>query len=61
VIIIPDISMCDNDKCEKSLDCLRFLAEPSKYQSYICGIESICNKENGFEYFLEVKRLSKVV
>ena len=51
--------MCDNDKCEKSLDCLRFLAEPSKYQSYICGIESICNKENGFEYFLEVKMLKR--
>lgn len=53
--------MCENDKCEKSLYCLRFLSEPSKYQSYICEIESICNKENDYEYFMEVKRLKRVV
>ena len=58
---MPDISMCENDKCEKSLYCLRFLSEPSKYQSYICEIESICNKENDYEYFMEVKRLKRVV
>jgi len=47
--------MCNCEKCERSQDCLRFLAEPDKYQSYICGIEEICNKNNGYDYFLEVK------
>ena len=52
---MPDFSMCNCEKCERSQDCLRFLAEPDKYQSYICGIEEICNKNNGYDYFLEVK------
>ena len=57
---MPDISMCNYEKCKKSQDCLRFLARPDKYQSYIDG-ENICNKDNDYEYFLEVKRLKNVI
>jgi len=53
---LPDFSMCKNYKCEKSQDCLRFLSEASSYQSYMCGKDE-CKKENGYEYFIEVKRL----
>ena len=58
---MPDFSMCDYENCEKSQDCLRFLAEPDRYQSYVHEMESVCNEGNGFEYFMEVKRLKKVI
>lgn len=31
---MPDISMCKNIECLKRLDCYRFMATPSCYQSY---------------------------
>jgi len=61
VIIISDIDMCGNDKCEKAQYCLRFLAKSSKNQSYLYEIEEMCNEDNEYEYFMEVKRLGKVV
>lgn len=31
---MPDISMCENDKCEKRKNCYRFRAKPSSWQTY---------------------------
>jgi len=61
VIVISDIDMCGNDKCDKAQDCLRFLAKPNKNQSYLYGIEEMCNENNEYDYFIEVKRLKNVV
>jgi len=32
---MPEISMCKNDKCSLKLKCYRYVAVPSKYQSYM--------------------------
>ncbi len=32
--IMPDISMCRNEECEKNKRCYRFTAPPSTWQSY---------------------------
>lgn len=31
---MPDFSMCQNKKCPKRKQCLRFTAKPSRYQWY---------------------------
>jgi len=31
---MPDIAMCQNEKCSRRKDCYRHTANPSKYQSY---------------------------
>jgi len=61
VRIISDIEMCKNDNCKKAQNCLRFLAKPDKFQNYIYSIEEICNENNEYDYFIEVKRLGRVV
>ena len=50
-------TMCVNKKCDKARECLRFVNENNKcdYQSYSNFDE--CNKESGYECFVEVKRL----
>lgn len=53
--ILPDISMCQYEKCEKTRECFRFMTTPSSYQSYIQGMEKICNEKNDYQYFLEIK------
>ena len=58
---MSDIDMCGNDNCKKSQNCLRFLAKSSKNQSYLYDIEEMCNENNNYEYFLEVKRLNKAI
>ena len=58
---MSDIDMCGNDNCKKAQNCLRFLAKSSKNQSYLYGIEEMCNEDNNYEYFLEVKRLNKAI
>ncbi len=49
---MPDITMCDNNQCLFRVKCYRFLATPSKYQSYIVWTNTkeikIC------DYFWEV-------
>jgi len=58
---LPDFSLCKFEDCKKSQNCLRFLAKPNMYQSWEYEMENICNESNGYEYFIEVKRLKKVV
>jgi len=53
-----NLSLCKNDNYKKAQNCLRFLAKPDKYQSYMNGKDN-CDKDNGYEYFLEVKMLKK--
>jgi len=55
---ICDLTLCKNDNCKKAQNCLRFLAKPDKYQSYMNGKDD-CDENNGYEYFLEVKMLNK--
>jgi len=31
---MPDITMCQDNKCDKRKKCYRYTAEPSEYQSY---------------------------
>lgn len=50
---MPDITMCDNQKCENKARCYRFMADRSDYQSYAIfneGMNEIC------EYFVQLKR-----
>jgi len=53
-----DLTLCKNDNCKKAQNCLRFLAKPDIYQSYMNGKDD-CDEDNGYEYFLEVKMLNK--
>jgi len=57
VKIYLGFTMCANKKCDKARECLRFVSENNKgdYQSYSNFDE--CNKESGYECFVEVKRL----
>ena len=54
-------TICANNKCDKARECLRFMSEnnhnsvESDYQSY-SNFDG-CNKENGYGWFVEVKRL----
>ena len=56
--IICDLTLCKNDNCKKAQNCLRFLAKPDKYQSYMNENDD-CDENNGYEYFMEVKMLNK--
>jgi hypothetical protein len=29
---MPDISMCNNDKCKRNLECYRFMAVPNQFR-----------------------------
>lgn len=52
---MPDITMCQNHKCEKKEECYRYKATPNLiYQSYA---NFNCSKENEYKYYLRyVKR-----
>jgi hypothetical protein len=39
---MPDISMCQNDKCNLNKECYRYMAIPSSYQSYADFNENNC-------------------
>ena len=39
---MPDISMCQNDKCKINKECYRYMAIPSGYQSYADFNEENC-------------------
>jgi hypothetical protein len=39
---MPDISMCQNDKCKVNKECYRYMAIPSGYQSYANFNENNC-------------------
>jgi len=46
---MPDISMCDNKKCERNKKCYRFMAIPNPFrQSYANFDEKNC------EYFMPI-------
>ena len=45
---MPDISMCNNDKCNKKSDCYRYCAIPSSWQSYAHFDEVDC------QYFMHI-------
>jgi len=49
---MPDITMCNNNKCLSKNKCYRFIATPSRYQSYIAW--TVKEKVNKCEYFWEV-------
>ena len=56
---MADITMCDFSDCPKSNQCYRFLAKPSKYQSYAL-FKNICNKENNYHCFWPIQIQRKV-
>ena len=39
---MPDISMCQNEKCKLKIECYRYMAKPSNYQSYANFNEDNC-------------------
>jgi hypothetical protein len=40
---MPDITMCQNKKCKKKMECYRYIALPDKlYQSYFMPNENDC-------------------
>lgn len=44
---MPDIAMCENKECERSHECFRFTAKPSKYmQTYMTDAKEICEDRN---------------
>ena len=52
---MPDISMCQNDKCKVNKQCYRYMAIPSGYQSY-----ADFNQENcGYFMPIDDRRITK--
>jgi hypothetical protein len=49
VIIIPDLSMCNNSKCEKFRECYRAMCIPDSWQSY-AEFKNICGEWNDYKY-----------
>lgn len=49
---MPDITMCNNNKCPMRENCYRFKAEPSDYQSYF---RQSPDKDGECEYFWKLK------
>ncbi len=45
---MPDISMCNNEKCDKKNKCYRYMAIPSSWQAYSNFDEKDC------EYFMPI-------
>ena len=39
---MPDISMCNNEKCDKKNECYRYMAIPNSWQSYADFDEKDC-------------------
>lgn len=39
---MPDISMCQNEKCKLKIECYRYMAKPSSYQAYTHFNEENC-------------------
>ena len=52
---MSEFNLCRNDDCKKSQNCLRFLSKEDVSQSY-CNVDE-CGEVNGYECFVEVKRL----
>ena len=51
-----DITMCQNENCERKLECYRYMAVPDDYWQSFSQYEYICykdenNKENNYKYF----------
>ncbi len=40
---MPDISMCQNEKCKLKMECYRYMAKPSGRQSYADFDEQNCS------------------
>jgi hypothetical protein len=40
---MPDISMCQNEKCKLKMECFRYMAKPSGRQSYADFDENNCS------------------
>ena len=52
---MPDIAMCNNQKCPVKFNCYRFVATPNKYQ-YYQNFSHIASPElDGCSYFIENK------
>ena len=52
---LSEFNLCRNDDCKKSQNCLRFLSKEDVSQTY-CNMDE-CGEVNGYECFIEVKRL----
>ena len=50
---MPDISMCQNDKCTKKDTCYRYTAKPSVLQSYAGFNQESC------EFYIECRTKSQ--
>ena len=52
---LSEFNLCRNEECKKSQNCLRFLSKEDIDQTY-CNVDE-CGEVNGYECFVEVKRL----
>lgn len=54
---MPNISMCQNDKCEKKETCYRYKAEPNQhYQSYAL-FKNICGDFNKYQWYWHMENV----
>ena len=56
---MSDIAMCNFESCPKSKQCYRYMAIPNSIQCY-AEFKNICNKDNDYEWFWEVKDNYKI-
>lgn len=48
------LARCDNEKCEKKLECYRYMAENYKDLPLV-EFEYLCKKENNYSKFYEIR------
>jgi len=58
---MPDITMCQQENCEKKLECFRYMAEPNpKWQSYVEFNEEFCGKNNNYKMLIRIRENDKL-
>jgi hypothetical protein len=56
---MPDILMCQNGKCKLRIECYRYTAIPSVYQSYADFDEQNCSWFMPIENYLKLEKDSE--
>jgi hypothetical protein len=50
---MTDISKCNNLSCPRAGECYRIQAKSNPFRQSVTDYTNICNKENGYEFFMQ--------
>jgi len=55
---MPDISMCQNEKCKLKMECYRYMAVPSSWQTYADFNEENCESFSPIEKYRPLRQVN---